>query len=100
MAFFSLARLNINNHVKNLFKTHICLVFLSYQLVDLMHRDFALNKELDLRLDMPIINVGTLFNIKLVSVMHDDACGPKVRLFVWFEFKPDHNWTVKAPFIS
>ncbi len=65
-----------------------------------MHRDFALNKELDLRLDMPIINVGTLFNIKLVSVMHDDACRPKERLFVWFKFKPDHNWTVKAPFVS
>lgn len=67
--------------------------------MDLVHRYFTLDKELDLRLNMPIVNIGTLFNVKFVSVMHDYSCRPKESLFVLLEFKPDHHRTIKAPFV-
>jgi hypothetical protein len=71
LCFFSLARLNVKDHMINLLKAHFRLVFLIDKCMNLMRWYFAFNIQLNFWLNMSIINIRPFFHVQFMSMMHN-----------------------------
>jgi hypothetical protein len=94
LALFALAGLNVDDHMINLLKTHVCGVLLADQGMNLVNRDLALNIELDLSLNVLVVDVRALFDIELMRMVHHHATRTDELLPIGVPFESNLNRAV------
>ena len=83
-----------------LLKTHVSWVLLANERVDLVHGYLALHIELDLWLNVLIVNVRSLSNVKLMCVMHHHSSWSYELLLVLSPLEPYLHRAVEVTLIS